>query len=108
MSPGLIGGIFGSLVGVIGGIIGTFAAVRNTSGPREKAFTIKVSVIGWIVGIVFPALLLLLPSPWRFLLWVPYGILLPVGILYWNRTQARIRREEEQNPRLDIGNRRRL
>jgi len=46
MISDLIGGIAGLVIGVIGGLIGTFASIRNTAGPQEKAFTIKTSVIG--------------------------------------------------------------
>ena len=101
MNPGLIGGIIGCVIGLIGGLIGTYASIRNTSGPRERAFTIKASIIGWTAGLLFLALLLLLPSPWRFFLWLPYGILLPFGIITWNRTQQRIRAEESQNQKED-------
>lgn len=94
---GWSGGIAGCILGLIGGMIGTFASIRNTSGPRERAFTIKASIVGWIVGLIFISLLLLIPSPWRFFLWLPYGILLPFGIITWNRTQQRIRAEESQN-----------
>lgn len=97
MNPGLIGGIAGCVIGLIGGLIGTFASIRNTSGPLERAFTVKASIIGWITGLIFLTLLLLLPSPWRFFLWLPYGILLPLGIIKWNKTQQRIRTEESQN-----------
>ena len=90
-------GIAGCVIGAIGGIIGTWVFIHNTSGPRERVFTIKASAIGWAAGIVFLGLLFLLPNPWRFLLWVPYGILLALGIAYWNRTQERIRREEERD-----------
>lgn len=97
MNAGLIGGIAGCVIGLIGGLIGTFASIRNTSSPRERAFTIKASVIGWIVGIIFLTFLFILPSPWRFFLWIPYGILLPLGIITWNKTQQRIQKEESQN-----------
>ncbi len=97
MNAGLIGGIAGCVIGTIGGLIGTFASIRNTSGPRERAFTIKASIIGWVAGIIFLALLLLLPSPWRFFLWLPYGVFLPIGIITWNKTQQRIKQEESQN-----------
>jgi hypothetical protein len=47
---------------------------------------------------IFLALLLFLPTPYRFLLWIPYGILLPIGIRYWNERQAEIRAvESSQN-----------
>jgi len=97
MNPGLIGGIAGCVIGCIGGAIGTAASIRNTLSPRERAFAIKASIIGWIAGIIFIAFLLLLPTPWRFALWLAYGILLPLGIIQWNRTQQRIRNEESQN-----------
>lgn len=97
MNLGLIGGIAGCVIGMIGGLIGTFASIRNTSGPRERAFTIKASIIGWIAALSFLALLLLLPTPWRFYLWLPYGILLALGIATWNKTQQRIRAEESQS-----------
>ncbi|MDD4621969.1 MAG: hypothetical protein PHG71_01895 [Kiritimatiellae bacterium] len=84
----------GCLIGLGGGVIGTWASIRNTSSPRERAFVIRASWIMWAAGGVFLSLMLSLPTPWRFLLWIPYGILLPLGIFFWNRTQRRIREEE--------------
>jgi hypothetical protein len=97
MTAGHIGGIAGLIIGTIGGIIGTFCSIRNTNGPRERAFTIKASVVMWIAGILFISLLLFLPTPYRWFLWVPYGILLPIVIISWNKTQQRIRNEESSN-----------
>ena len=96
MNPGLIGGIAGCVIGCIGGIIGTAASIRNTSSKRERAFVVKASIIGWILGIGFLVLLFILPTPWRFTLWIPYSILLPLGIITWNRKQQRIRDEESK------------
>ncbi len=103
MHPGMIGGIAGGVIGLIGGLIGTYATIHNTRGPRERAFTIRASIIGWIVGLVFLALLFLLPTPWRFLVWVPFGILLSLGINRWNRTQQRIREEESRDQNQPAG-----
>ncbi len=96
MNAGMIGGILGCVIGGIGGLIGTYASIRNAKSPRERAFTIKASIIIWVVGIVFLTLLFVLPTPWRFALWIPYGILLPFGIITWNKTQQKIRSEESQ------------
>lgn len=101
MNPGMIGGIAGCVIGAAGGIIGTWASIRHTSGPKERAFTIKASIIGWTAGIIFLVLLLLIPSYWKFLLWLPYGILLPLGIISWNRTQQKIREEESRDKSVD-------
>lgn len=98
MHPGLIGGLAGGILGLAGGVVGTRAAIRNTSGPRERAFIVKASFIGWTAGLIFLALLILFSSPWRFLIWVPYSILLPLGIISCNRTLQRIRQEEAHTP----------
>lgn len=102
MNTGMIGGIVGCIIGLIGGIIGTYASIHNTSGPRERAFTIRASAIGWIIGITFLLLLFLLPTPWRFLLWIPYGIILPIGIITWNRKQQEIRKEESRENAINV------
>jgi Ca2+/Na+ antiporter len=101
MNPGMIGGIIGGLVGSIiglaGGIIGTYFSIKNTNGPRERSFTIKASIVCWIAILLFLALFLILPNPYKWFMWIPYAILLPLGIMYWNKTQQRIRQEESQN-----------
>jgi len=94
MHSGWIGGIAGCAIGIAGGAIGTYFSIKNTNGPRERAFMVKSAAVAWIVGIVFIALLLLWSSPYRWLLWIPYGIFLPLGIRYGNNVQQRIRREE--------------
>ena len=97
MHPGTIGGIIGGLGGLFGGIIGTYCSIKNTNGPRERAFIIKVCVIGWIAILVFVGLMIALPNPYRYFLWIPYGILLPLSIIRGNRKQQKIRQEESQN-----------
>jgi len=96
---GLIGAIVGGLGGLAGGVIGTCFSIRNTKGPRERAFVMKASAICWVGCLVFLGLLFILPSPYRWLLWIPYAILLPIGIGAWNRRQFAIRQEEAQNRR---------
>jgi uncharacterized membrane protein YfcA len=92
---GLIGGIIGGVLGCIGGIIGTYFSIKNVNGPREKAFMVRCVVVGWIAIAVFLTLLFLLPHPYRYLLWIPYGIALPLGIRYGNRKQNMIRESEK-------------
>ena len=99
MNTGIVGGIAGGLIGLLGGVVGTWASIRNTSGPRERAFVVRACAVLWAGGIVFLGLMFLLPMPWRFLLWIPYGVLLPLGIVVWNRAQRRIRREEKSGSR---------
>jgi hypothetical protein len=94
MDPGAIGGWVGSAVGVLGGVIGTYFTIKNTKGPRERAFTIKASIICWLFVVSFLAGLWLIPPWYNMLLWAPYPILLMFGVRKWNQTQLRIRQEE--------------
>ncbi len=88
------GGILGGLLGVLGGAIGTYFTIKNTNGPRERAFVIKGSIVCWVFVIGFIAGMLLIPQWYNLLLVVPYMILLILGIRKWNQIQFRIRQEE--------------
>jgi hypothetical protein len=81
-------------MGWAGGAIGTYFSIKSTLGPRERSFMVKVSAIAWVAITAFPIGLLTLPKPYNFLLWVSYGIALPLGIRWWNRRQLRVRGEE--------------
>lgn len=94
---GWIGAIAGSALGVAGGIIGTFFSIKNVKGPIERSFMIKSAVVCWIAIVMFLGLLLFLPVPYRYFVWIPYGILLPLGIIYGNRRQQAIRQQESRN-----------
>jgi uncharacterized membrane protein YfcA len=98
MSPnqlgGWIGGVLGGMVGLAGGVIGTYYSIRNTHGPRERRVMVRAAIGTWSAVVTFLVLMLMLPSPWRWLLWIPYGILLPAGIIFGNRRHQQIRREE--------------
>jgi hypothetical protein len=94
MDNGLAGAIVGSVIGVVGGLIGTWFSIRNTSGPRERSFMIRASLIGWVAITAFVAGVVLLPRPYNWLLWVPYAIALPLSIRSLNRRQQQIRAEE--------------
>jgi hypothetical protein len=96
MHVGVIGAIGGCVIGLLGGLAGTYFSIKNTNGPKERAFMMKASAVCWVVVLAFLALMVLLPRPYSYLLWIPYAILLPLGVLYFNRKQARIRQEEAQ------------
>ena len=94
---GWVGGIAGGAIGLAGGVIGTCFSIKNTNGPRERAFMIKSAAACWIGTLAFLGFLLALPIPYWWLMWVPYSILLPLGIVYGNRRQQAIRHEESRN-----------
>ena len=99
MDAGLAGGIIGGAFGILGGVIGTFFSLKNTQSPRERQFMIRVAVGTWLCVTLFLVLLLLLPSPYRWLMWIPYAIVLPLAIISLNRKQRAIRANEQQTPR---------
>ncbi len=90
MDVGLVGGIVGGLIGIAGGAYGTYNSIRKTDGPLQRAYMIKASVVTWVAVIVFIVLLLVLPRPYNFLLWIPYGLLLPLGIVRMNKRLAEL------------------
>ena len=94
MDAGLVGGLLGGLGGLVGGAIGTYFSIKNTSGPRERQFMVRVSVIAWVVITAFLVGLFLLPKPYAWFPWLPYSIALVLGIRWANRRQAQIRAEE--------------
>lgn len=94
MHPGIIGAIAGSAIGILGGIAGTYYSIKNTNGPKERSFVMKASAMTWVAMSIFLCGLLLLPSPYHHLLWLPYGLFLGFGIRKFNKTQERIREDE--------------
>ncbi len=92
MDPQLIGFV-GCVGGVLGGVVGTYFGVKNAAGGRERAFMIRASVLCWLFVVGFLAALWLTPHPYQLYLWLPYSLLLPLGIFAWNRRLERIRRE---------------
>jgi hypothetical protein len=96
---GLVGGLVGSLIGVIGGLIGTYCSIKNTNGPRERAFVIRAALICWALVLFFVAGGIFLPGWTKLLIIPPYVLLMSLGIPAWNRRQAQIRLQEAAEAR---------
>jgi len=97
MDAGIIGAILGSAIGILGGVIGTYFSIKNTKGPRERAFIIKASVICWIFILAFLVCMYLLPGIYKASLMLVYIMVLPAGILLWNKKQKQIYLEESKH-----------
>ncbi len=93
---GLVGGIAGGIIGVAGGVIGSYFSIKNTGGPRERAFMIKACAVCWIAVLIHLSVLFLTPAPYRHFAWLPYAVLLPLGIMYVNRKQRAIAQGESK------------
>lgn len=91
---GWAGGILGALLGILGGALGVYFSVKNTKGPRERAFVIRASILCLIGVVLFGVGMWLIPSPYKFAIVVIYVIALLLSIRHWNKRQAAIRAEE--------------
>jgi hypothetical protein len=85
---GLVGGIAGGVLGVMGGLVGTYFSIKNTNGPRERAFMIRASILCWLGVSAFVACQLLLPLLGRTLLWLVYAPSLIWFVRWVNQRQA--------------------
>ena len=91
---GWAGGILGGSIGILGGVIGTYFSIRNTKGPRERAFMVRASIVCWIGVGVFVLGMWLVPAPYKYGLIAIYVVSLVLAVRYWNKRQAAIRAEE--------------
>ena len=89
-----VGPILGSLIGVLGGAISTWCSIKNTKGPRERAFVVRASALCWLEVLIFLVGMWLVPAPSKYGLIAIYVVALVLAVRYWNRRQAAIRAEE--------------
>ncbi len=71
--------------------------MKNTSGPKERLLMTKASAVCWMAIVLFLVPMFVLPNPCRYVLWIPYAVLLPLGMVFAHRTQQKMGREEAQN-----------
>jgi hypothetical protein len=81
MHAAYIATITGCTIGPIGGLVGTYCSIKNTNRSKERAFMVKASIVVWAGIILFLGLMLILPNPYRYFLWKPYSVFLPLGII---------------------------
>jgi hypothetical protein len=96
MHPGWIGAIVGGALGLLGGVIGTYMSIKNTCTQAERKFIIRTSILMWIGLGAFLALLFIIPMPYNFFLFAPYGIIMPLTIRHLNKKQAEFRRQKTE------------
>ncbi len=90
---GLWGGILGSALGLAGGVFGAWMSLRSAKPGPERMHLARWTAIIGALTIGFTVAMLLVPAPWRMLLWVPYAPLLMLSLRAVNRGQPRIRAE---------------
>jgi RNA polymerase sigma factor (sigma-70 family) len=113
-ATGLFGAILGPIVGILGGWLGTEACIAGAESSRERQFMVKAMRITWALAGLFCLVVFLLTFTMRhsqnthpllittalIAAGLAYVIGLFVVILWMNRTQRRIRREEARKESL--------
>ena len=83
-----------TLVGLIGAVGVTYWAIKNTYGPREKAFIVRAFASWWVANVLFVGAVWLVPKPYNWWLFPAYMLPLFLASGYVNKRQAAIRAEE--------------
>ena len=71
-TTGLMGAILGTVIGIAGGVLGTRASISRATGPHQRAFLIRASIVCWVGVVAFLAVQIALPMPWNAALWAVY------------------------------------
>ncbi|HAW28123.1 MAG TPA: hypothetical protein DCY03_08400 [Planctomycetaceae bacterium] len=99
---GLIGAVGGTLLGLLGGVYGTWNSIQQTKGPRERAYVKKMALMFFIVVPLFVVLVFVLPDPWNYYIWLPYGLWLTTTIRRSALKQQAIREAEARDESLPL------
>ena len=94
---GWTGAILGGLIGILGAVIGSYLAIKNTKGPRERGFTVRMTIVLSMGVGLFVAGEWALPAPYKYVLIAVYIVALVFTIIYWNKRQAAIRADESKH-----------
>ena len=92
----LMGILFGTLILLIG-FVGTFHSVKNTKGPRERAFATQSNLVAWVAIALFFSTIYFLPDPYNILIVVGYFLVFPFVVYRVCSRRLLIRRMEEMH-----------
>lgn len=82
-------------VGIGVGMAATISNLRSAKGPKELAFVRFNCLAAWAVVSLMLAMMYYLPSPWRYLVLIPYFFHLPIATYRSATKRQLIRRLEE-------------
>lgn len=95
ITGGLIGGLLGSLIGLIGAVIGCYYSIKNTNGPKERKYMIKLVLATTLLISILLIGVFTVGFPAAHWLMLPFfAVVLPVIIYFGNKRQRSIRAEE--------------
>jgi len=97
MNTEIIGSIVRLVVGVGVGLVGTYFIIKKVKGPRERAFTVKAGIVGWVCIVACALGMQLLPRLYASWLALIYVVGLVIGMRFVFRKQGQIRLEESKS-----------
>jgi hypothetical protein len=96
VSVRILAGVAITAVALVGGGVATYLNIRNSRGPKEKAFVTRACTVAWAVILSMLAAVYLLPPPWRYIAAGGYFIVCPILVYKWATTHQLIRVLEER------------
>ena len=78
-------------IALIGGALGTFHNIVHAQGPRERAFTIRMSIVVWLLVISMLAAIYWIPGHLRYYVLGGYFVVCPILLYKWSNTHQLIR-----------------
>ena len=84
-------------IGVAVGAVGTCIGIKQTQGPRERAFVIRETVFWWAAAIAYLFCLWLMPKPYIVYLSFFSFMAIYAAVRSSKKRQARIRSEESSH-----------
>jgi hypothetical protein len=86
-----------TVIGLAGALSVTWWTIKNTYGPRERAFIVRAFAVWWVANVLFVGAVWLVPKPYNWWLFPAYLIPLLLASRYVNLRQATIRAEESDD-----------
>ena len=90
MTTGWTGILVALVLGLAAVVLSAYNIFKYVQNPRERGILLLHSVAGGCVTAVFLSLLFNLPSPYRFLLWIPYLLLIVLLIVLAKHALKRV------------------
>ena len=83
MYTGFMADLWLAMLLLVGGTVGTVCTVQRARGSCERRLLLWICASLWLAAIVFVVGILSIPRPFGVLLWVPYGVGVPIGVSFF-------------------------
>jgi Ca2+/Na+ antiporter len=95
-------GISFSVLILLIGVVGTFQSVKNTKGPRERAFAAQSNLLAWMAVAILFVTMYFVPEPYNYLVVVLYFAAFPFIVYRVCSRRLLIRRLEKMHATANV------